>query len=259
VSHALAGLGAEAGGDQLVVAPHRAVEEHQRGAVQPRFQLVIDLGAGGEEIEMLARGLVADAKAERVAGPVIAAGMRFALQIPRALAGDGEGQDLDAGGRAVGQFGLEGLVDLDWHAGDVLFTQYIKNAVGLQDRQHFWVRIDRKGRALAHRQEACHGVDFAIGEDHARDRRVAQRAFPGVKLRRADQLLAQVGRGIDQEPVGAIGAEGDGSLRALQFRVVGPRGPAHLASAIPLRNTAAGRCAQDDDAKHDPSPGSSRT
>src|SRR6185312_3972604 len=97
VPHALAGLGTEAGGDQFVVAPHCAVEEYQRGAVEPRFQLVIDVGAGGEEIEMLVRGLVEDAKAERVAGSVVAAGMRLALQIPGALAGDGEGQDFDAG------------------------------------------------------------------------------------------------------------------------------------------------------------------
>jgi hypothetical protein len=33
---------------------------------------------------------------------------------------------------------------------------------------------------------------------------------------------------------------------------------AHRTSAIPLRDTAACRGAQDDDAKHDPSPGDSR-
>src|SRR5580693_9261094 len=120
--HALAGLGAEAGQDQLIVAPYRAVEEHERGAVEPRFQLVIDVGAGGEEVEMLVRGLVAEAKAERVAGPVIATGMRLALEIPGALAGDGEGQDFDAGRRAVRQFGLEGLIDLDGNTGDVLLA-----------------------------------------------------------------------------------------------------------------------------------------
>src|ERR1700719_756304 len=107
MSHALARLGAEAGQDQLIVAPYRAVEEHERGAVKPRFQLIVDVGAGGEEVEMLIRGLVANVEAERVAGPVIAAGMRLALEIPGALAGDGKGQDFDAGRRAVGQFGLK--------------------------------------------------------------------------------------------------------------------------------------------------------
>ena len=35
MSHALSRLLAEAGGDQLIVAPHRAVEEDQRRAVEP--------------------------------------------------------------------------------------------------------------------------------------------------------------------------------------------------------------------------------
>ena len=40
--------------------------------------------------------------------------------------------------------------------------------------------------------------------------------------------------------------------------MLGPCRPAHRTSAIPLRNTAACRRAQDDDAKHDPSPGGLR-
>src|SRR6201996_861425 len=35
--------------------------------------------------------------------------------------------------------------------------------------------------------------------------------------------------------------------------------PAHFATAIPLRYAAAGGCAQDDDAKHDPSPDKTET
>ena len=40
----------------------------------------------------------------------------------------------------------------------------------------------------------------------------------------------------------------------LKLRMLAARLPAYLAAAIPLRYAAAGRCAQDDDAKHDPSP-----
>src|SRR5689334_22768265 len=96
MSHALPGLGAEAGRDHLVVAPHRAVEEHQRGACKPRLQLRGDMGAGGDEVEIFARSRLADAKTERVAGAVAAAGMRLAFQIPGALAGYGEGLDFEA-------------------------------------------------------------------------------------------------------------------------------------------------------------------
>src|SRR6478609_6696279 len=105
--HALAGLGAEASDDQLVIAPHGSVEEEQRRAGQPRFQRVGDLGTSRDEVEMLAARLVADMQAERVAGAIVAAGMRLAFEIPGALAGYGERQDLQSGRRAAGQRRLE--------------------------------------------------------------------------------------------------------------------------------------------------------
>src|SRR5262245_45814819 len=80
-----------------------------------------------------------------------------------------------------------------------------------------------------------------------------------MKLGGGDQLLPQVGRGVDEKPMCAVGAERDRGLRAPQFRLVASRGPAHLATAIPLWNAAARRSAQDDDAKHDPSPRRSLT
>src|SRR5690348_4259666 len=75
-----------------------------------------------------------------------------------------------------------------------------------------------------------------------------------MKLRGCDQLLAQIRGGIDQEPVLAVAADCDRGLRALEFGMFATRLAAHLAAAIPLRYAAAGRSAQDDDAKHDPSP-----
>lgn len=52
MAHALAGLVAEPGLDHLVVLPHRAVEEHQRGAVDLGLERVGDLGAGGDEVNI---------------------------------------------------------------------------------------------------------------------------------------------------------------------------------------------------------------
>src|ERR1700688_4745412 len=80
----------------------------------------------------------------------------------------------------------------------------------------------------------------------------------GMKLRCRDQLLAQIGRGIDQIPVIAVGADRDRSLRTPEFGMFGSRQPANRTSTIPLWNPATGRGAQDDDAKHDPSPGDSK-
>jgi hypothetical protein len=74
-----------------------------------------------------------------------------------------------------------------------------------------------------------------------------------MKLRRRDQLLAQIGRGIDEEPVLIIAAYRDRGLGAPEFGIFVSRFPANRTSAIPLRNTTTCRGAQDDDAKHDPS------
>src|SRR6266403_864727 len=100
MSHALPCLAAEAGCDQLVVAPHRAIEEDQGRAGKPGFQIVGYAGAGREKVEILVRRLVADAKPERVAHPNVPGGMVLSFQIPRALARNGEWQNLDAGSRA---------------------------------------------------------------------------------------------------------------------------------------------------------------
>src|ERR1700722_2725023 len=70
-----------------------------------------------------------------------------------------------------------------------------------------------------------------------------------------DQLLAQIGRRIDQEPVIAVGADRDRGLGAPEFRMLVSRFPANRTAAIPLRDTTTSRGAQDDDAKHDSSPG----
>src|SRR5258706_7449902 len=70
MSHAWSGLVAEAGRDQFVVAPHRAIEEDQRRAGKARLQILIDGRAGGEEKEVLAASLVANPEPDCVARAV---------------------------------------------------------------------------------------------------------------------------------------------------------------------------------------------
>src|SRR6476620_1110614 len=94
--HALSGLVAETRRDQFIVAPHGAVEEHQGGAGETRFEIVGHPPAGGEEIEIFAALLVQDPESERIARAFAAGRMRLAFEIPRALAGNLEGQDIDA-------------------------------------------------------------------------------------------------------------------------------------------------------------------
>src|SRR5262245_5995806 len=72
-----------------------------------------------------------------------------------------------------------------------------------------------------------------------------------MQLRRRVQLLSKVGGGVDQEPVCAVGTEGNGGLGSLKLAEISPRCPAAGAAAVPLRDPAAGGGAQDDDAKHE--------
>ena len=81
-----------------VIAPYRSVEEDRGGALQPSPQIVGNAGAGCQKKHMLAARFVADTKSKRVTGAVVASRMSLAFQVPRAFAGNGERQDLDAGG-----------------------------------------------------------------------------------------------------------------------------------------------------------------
>ena len=71
-------------------------------------------------------------------------------------------------GEPSGKAGSNAWSSLDRLAPHVLLVQHVEDAVGLQDRKHPVVGVDRERRALAHRQQARHGIDLAIGQDHAR-------------------------------------------------------------------------------------------
>src|SRR6266404_7836801 len=130
MSHALPCLVAKASRDQLVVAPYRAIEEDQRGAGKPVLEIVSYAGASREKVEILARRPVADAKSKRVARPNVSGGVDLSLQIPRALAGNGEWQDLDAGSSTIRQCRLERLIHLDRMTPHVLLVEHVEDAVG---------------------------------------------------------------------------------------------------------------------------------
>src|SRR5882672_10837890 len=134
MSHALSRLAAEAGRDQLVVAPHRAIEEDQRGAGKPGLEIVGYARAGREKVEILARYPVDDAKSKCIAHPRFSGGVDLSFHIPRALAGNGEWQNLDAGSSTIRQCRLERLIHLDRLTPHVLLVEHVEDAVGLQDR-----------------------------------------------------------------------------------------------------------------------------
>src|SRR5260370_18463220 len=95
MSHALPCLVAEAGCDQLVIAPHRAIEEYQRSAAETGLEIVRDMGAGSKKIKTFAGCPVADAKSERVACAIAPRAAILAFQLPRARPGTSTGQHVD--------------------------------------------------------------------------------------------------------------------------------------------------------------------
>jgi len=83
---------------------------------------------------------------------------------------------------------------------------------------------------------------------------MAQRAVLRMQLRRIGDLLSQVRRGVDQKPVAVICTDGNAGLSALQFGPLTPGRPAHLATAIPLRNTTTCCSSENDDTQHEIAP-----
>ena len=86
-------------------------------------------------------------------------------------------------------------------------------------------------------------VDIGIGEHDRIDRRVPPAEGAGIswmKLGRGDDLLAQVGRAIDQCPVDPVRTYGNSRLRTRNHPIAAvPCEPANRAIAIPLGQTAA--------------------
>ena len=93
-------------------------------------------------------------------------------------------------------------------------------------------------------------VDIAIGQEDRLDRAVPQPVIAGVQRRRRGDLLAQIRRGIDQEPGFPVGRNREARLGPrLDAGIAGPGQTTHRAAAVPLGNTAA-RCRAENDGLH---------
>ena len=156
------------------------------------------------------------------------------LEPQRNLAGNGEQFELEAGQ------GLEGLAEADGAARRDGAIDGVEHPVG-PDRVERRLRAeDRERLALAQRQQAGRRIDLGVGQDDGGDRRMASLALR-LERRRRQNLLAQVDRGVEQEPVRAVDAEREARLGArLDPLVAAPGEPADPASAVPLRHAAAG-------------------
>ena len=89
----------------------------------------------------------------------------------------------------------------------------VEHAIGA-DRVERRLRAEENERlALAQGQKAGRRIDLGVGQDDGADRRMAPFALRMQRGRRQD-LLAQIDRGVEQDPVLSVDAERDAHLRA---------------------------------------------
>ena len=98
------------------------------------------------------------------------------------------------------------LIECERDARHLIGCADIENRIGVQCRQNAVRAVDRKRLAFAQIDQAGDVIDVGIGHDDGLDRRIAQAAIDeGMQFRRVVDLLAQIGRRVEQHPVAAVG------------------------------------------------------
>ena len=174
-----------------------------------------------------------------------------ALEIERDFAGDGEQLGADAAGSANGSSRATAL--------RVTTSPASTLNIGLAASAASVSAVAKHGKTLAfaQRQEAGDLIDLGAGQNNGGDRAVA-RAGARLQRRRRQQLGAQIGRSIEQNPMLAVSGDSEASLRTrLNPRVARPSEPTHRTPTIPLRKSTTRRCTEDDGGQAPHSRGSS--
>ncbi|MDT4841724.1 hypothetical protein FQZ97_755940 [compost metagenome] len=244
MAHLAAELVAHLADAHLVVAPQRAVHQQAVGARHPGQQGGIHLAEAGGVEQRAAAGEVLDEQADVVARMRVAAVRRVRRRA--AAQRDGGEAQARAGGnreRCAGQ--LDGLpaqaaVPVGEHVEQ-------REAAGQ-------VLVDHLGAphlvraTFAQAEQAGGVVDLAVEQDDPGNRCIAQ-AAGRLQGREGFELGADVRRGIAQDPVDAVVAEGDRRLGARPCAEgAGTDAAAVAAVAVPLREATAGGGAENLDA-----------
>ena len=176
MSHRLPGLVAEPGGDHFVVAPHRAVEQHQRRAGQPRLRSSSTAAQAATNSRYLPLALSVMRRPSVSPAPSPPPGWLrpSRYQAPLPATANGSIVEARSARRRAAPVRTAGRSRSAWRF-TMRLAEHVEDAVGVQDRKHPLMRVDRERRSFAHRQQPGHRVDLTIGEDHAGDRAVAQR------------------------------------------------------------------------------------
>ena len=217
--------------DHFVVGEQRAVEEEGVGFGEPLLEILRHAGAAGRVDELAARRL--DGDPDRAFADFVGLDL-FLLEPQRDLAGNREQFERQPRQR------LERLAELDGAARDDVAADDVEDAVRADRVQSGRRAPDRERLALAQAQQARRVIDVGVGQQHCGDRRMAPLSLR-LERRRRQNLLAQIDRGVEQEPVRSVHADREARLGArLHSPVAAPGEAADPAAAIPLRHAAAG-------------------
>ena len=122
----------------------------------------------------------------------------------------------------------------------------VEHRIGRDRREALGRAVERERLALAQIEQAGDLVDLGAGEHHRRDRAVAQ-SLARVERAGSGELGAQVGGGVEQHPVRAVGRYGYARLGAkLNPAVALPSEATDRATAIPLGIAPASRSTNHD-------------
>src|SRR4051812_4246465 len=122
----------------------------------------------------------------------------------------------------------------------------VKDVAPGESGAHALGRVDGQRVGLPQRQQPQAVVEVAVRQHQARDRRVARLAR-GERGEALD-LRADLGRDVQQEPGGTVGADRHRLLRPGPHGArPAPRLSAVVTAAVPLRHTATGRGTEDAD------------
>ena len=235
MAHAPPGFVAKAIGDHFVVGEQGAVEKQHVRIGDAGVKVLRNTGAAGRIDEALTRRFHRDA--DGALADVV--GRDISLFEPqRNLAGNREEFELHPRQR------LEWFAETDCAARRNVAIDHVEHAISA-DRIERRLRAEQDERlALAQRQQARRGIDLGVGQNDGADRRMTPRALR-VQRGGGQDLLTQIDRCVEQDPVCSVHSERDAHLRSrLDLVVAAPGEAANTAAAVPLRDAAARAGAQ---------------
>src|SRR5450631_2420582 len=236
MTHAARGFLGKAKPNHFVVREGGAIEKNKFRPRKPVYHALIDLGAARHVEKAL--GAIANLKPDRRLG--FAADRDVPVfEIERNFTRNRERFHPDT------EAGIDGRFEVNRVPLDEIAVQNPKNPNACLCQG---CPASKKLEALLFTQGQKPGemIDIGVGNKNRLDRRLPLRATR-VQARRSDDLLAEIWRGIQKQPAGAVSTDGERGLAArLDAFIPAPGQLANRAEAIPLRKAAARRRTQDE-------------